>query len=403
MAAPELSLYVHVPFCLGKCSYCDFYSVTALDASPRVVSRMLEQGAAALERLGGPRLSTVYIGGGTPSVLRAEDLRRLLGGLVSWGSGSAAELSVEANPETVDARFLEDCASAGVTRLSLGVQTLDAGLLALLRRRATPEQTLSALELIRSRWRGALSVDLLAGIPGQTWLRLSADLDAVLAFAPQHVSLYSLTREEGTSYDRMILRGELREMPAAEQDSLWLRGARLLRGRGYAHYEISNFALAGSECLHNLHYWSMDPYLGIGPAAVSTLPGGATGVVRLSEPRSVRGWLAGAGPHVEEVAARDFLFENLMMGLRPARGIAKATIRSRFGGEALRWLLEAWARLSESHGARVRSGRLALTRRGWLLLSGFLTRLLQEMEGMHLDGPPAWPDGGSDRLGTHES
>ncbi len=235
------------------------------------------------------------------------------------------------------------------------MQTLEPSLLALLGRRATREQNLAALELLRTRWQGGVSVDLLAGIPGQTWERLAEDIETVLSFDPQHVSLYSLTREEGTLFDRMILAKKLKEMPAAEQDRLWLRGVRLLRERGFEHYEISNFAPAGLECRHNERYWRLDPYLGIGPAAVSTLPGGSTGVLRVTEARSVHAWLAGANPALEEVPARDFFFENLMMGLRLAAGVPRERVRRRFGDRVLQWLLEEWARLagdSRHTGAR---------------------------------------------------
>lgn len=395
MAVPELSLYVHVPFCLGKCSYCDFYSITDLEAAGRVTSRTIEQGARALELLGRPRLGTVYVGGGTPSALRREDLDRLLSSIGTWGGDRAVEVTVEANPETLERSFLDISAAAGVTRLSLGVQTLDPALLSLLGRRATREQTLAALELVRQRWRGDLSVDLLAGIPGQTWARLSEDIETVLAFDPQHVSLYQLTREEGTRYDRLIRAGKLEEMPASEQERVWLRGAGLLRERGFAHYEISNFARIGHQCRHNHRYWRLDPYLGIGPAAASTLPGGATGVVRLTEPGSVSSWLAGQPPAAEQVPARDFFFENLMMGLRLFEGIPKTAIENRFGTDALKWLLETWAELSPRHGTRLRSGRFALTRRGWLLLTRLLEEMVERVKELPLDRPPNWPDGPS--------
>jgi oxygen-independent coproporphyrinogen-3 oxidase len=343
LAVPELSLYVHVPFCLGKCSYCDFYSITDLASASRVVDRTIDEGNRALDLLGSPRLATVYVGGGTPSALARPDLRRLLAAISRWCAGPPDELTVEANPETVDDGFVGICAEAGVTRLSVGVQTLEPALLGLLARRATRGETLAALELIARRWKGDLSVDLLAGIPGQSRERLLTDLAEVLRFSPRHVSLYSLTREEGTPYDRRIRAGRLREMPAEEQEGLWLAGVRLLRDRGYRHYEISNFALAGGECRHNVAYWELRPYLGIGPAAVSTLPGGSTGVVRLSRPRSVKGWLAGASARAEEIEARGFLFETLMMGLRLARGVSARAIRDRFGEEALGRLEEVWA------------------------------------------------------------
>ena len=395
MAVPDLSLYIHVPFCLGKCSYCDFYSITAVGSAPAVVDRTIEEGSRALDGLGGPRLATVYVGGGTPSALRRGDLARLLQGVRSWCAGPPDELTVEANPETTDEEFVDICASFGVTRLSVGVQTLEPGLLTLLDRRATREQTLGGLDLIRTRWRGELSVDLLAGIPGQSSERLIDDIDSVLRFVPWHVSLYSLTREKGTPYDRRIRAGKLEEMPAEEQERLWLAGVRHLRGLGYRHYEVSNFAIPGAECRHNQCYWRMDPYLGIGPAAVSTLPGGSTGVVRLSRPRSVRDYLAGAEPQVEEVGPRDFFFETLMMGLRQAKGVPMSVIQGRFGDEALAWLLETWSKLGRSNGTRVRSGRLTLTRHGWLLLSGFLARLLWEFQGLHVERRPNWPDGRS--------
>jgi oxygen-independent coproporphyrinogen III oxidase len=387
----DIGLYVHVPFCRARCSYCDFYSITDLGDAGRVVDRTLEDAAASLDSLGRPRIDTIYVGGGTPSALPPNDLARLLAGVSGLGGGvRPREFTVEANPETVDRVFLDACEAAGVDRLSIGVQSLAQPSLTLLGRRATREQTLAALELAARAWKGSISVDLLAGIPGQTEDELVANLEGVLAFRPAHVSLYSLTREPGTAFDARIRAGTLREMPAEDQESVWLRGVRLLRDRGYRHYEISNFALADGECRHNLRYWRLDPYVGAGPAAVSTIPA-AGGAVRETRPRSVRGYLENAAVLREEVSARDLFFETLMMGLRLARGLPAWRVRARFGDGAVAWLEEAWLRGHDAHGTRVRGRTFALTRAGWLRLSGLLRWLLEEIEGLALEEALHWP------------
>jgi oxygen-independent coproporphyrinogen III oxidase len=392
LAAFDIGLYIHVPFCRAKCSYCDFYSITDLGDAGRVVDRTLEDAAASLDALGRPRIDTIYVGGGTPSALPRQDFARLLAGLNDLARGvTPAEFTVEANPETVDREFLDTCAAAGVDRLSIGVQSLAQASLSLLGRRATREQTLAALELAGDAWSGSVSVDLLAGVPGQTQADVAADLEAVLSYRPAHVSLYSLTREPGTAYDARVRAGTLREMAAEEQENVWLRGVRVLRERGYRHYEISNFALDGAECRHNLRYWRLEPYLGAGPAAVSTIPGADGVVVRESRARSVRGYLQRDDVQREEIAVRDFFFETLMMGLRLARGVPVRRVRARFGAAAVGWLEQAWVRGRDAHGTRLRGGTFALTRGGWLRLSGLLRWLLGEIEGLTLEAPPRWP------------
>ncbi len=263
---PGFSLYVHVPFCTDKCLYCDFYSVPRRglsdDIQAAVVDQTVAQARCLLDAAGSPRVQTIFIGGGTPSALPRPLLARLLG---AFSALRPAEWTVEANPETLDESFLGCCGDAGVTRLSVGIQTLQPRLLSLLRRSATPHDAVTAVELLRRKWGGELSLDFIAGIPGQTAAEVRARSGAPGPFDwPGHVSLYQLTTEPGTPLAAMIERGEIKMNPTETDEELWFAGKDGLESLGYAHYEVSNFALPGRECRHNIRYWNIEPYIGRG-------------------------------------------------------------------------------------------------------------------------------------------
>ena len=301
---------------------------------------------------------------------------------------------MEANPESLDARFLEICRAAGVGRISVGLQSLQDRLLARLGRAGDGRTGLAALDRLVETWPGRISADLLAGIPGQQEADLLGDLIRVTS-SPRvaHVSLYQLTPVPDT---RLAA-----EVDPERQEALWLKGAALLQKLGRRNYEISNFAVPGEESLHNLRYWRLEPYLGVGPAAVSTLPLDGR-IVRRTHPESLDPFLGGgegapAWPAEEEtIGARDFLFETLMMGLRLRDGIPAALFRRRFGRslpELLGPLWERWQREGLARrGAVHRGGGHALTRRGRWRLDG----LLQEAAGHLSEHPPeglevVWP------------
>lgn len=398
MAVPErvLSLYVHVPFCTDKCLYCDFFSVPRGGVSSSIVQRVVEetirQARHFLDRAGnGFGVETLFVGGGTPSCLPAPQRDALL---QAFSGLNSSEWTVESNPETLDDSFLDSCSRAGVTRLSVGIQTLQTRLLRTVRRAATREHALAAIRLLRRRWRGQLNLDFITGIPGQTVSDVREDLSVLDEAWPDHVSLYQLTVEPGTPLERMVNEGSVRLNRGDQDEDLWLAGREALLRRGYQHYEVSNFCRPAKECRHNLRYWRIDPYVGAGPGGVSTLPaawfGGAgesalggvpgaknaTVVVRLTAPKNLDTFLQGEsrlwGVETELISPSDFLLESVMMGLRLSAGIKEAAFQARFGQSFPELFPGLWERWVSQGLAQPPDGSLRLSDSGLLLLDRLL-------------------------------
>ncbi len=411
-----LSLYLHVPFCTDKCLYCDFFSVPRRTVKPHLLERVVEEtvalGARFLEAAGPTaRVQTIFVGGGTPSCLPPRLLRALLG---AFGSRAPAEWTVESNPETLSESFLDSCEAAGVTRLSVGIQSLHPAHLVTLQRRASARQALAALSLLRKRWKGRLNLDFITGIPGQTVEELREDLAVVERRWPGHVSLYQLTVEPGTPLEARVQDGTMRINHPATDEDLWLGGSDELQARGYRQYEVSNFSLPGMECAHNLRYWQLAPYCGAGPGAVSTVPGAwaakvmgrpelsSTGsVVRLTAPRDIHEFLRGPegawGMEAEVVRPTDFLLECLMMGLRVADGIPEELICSRFSAgldELFPGLWQDWvARGYAVPFDGVSRASRRLTPEGLMILDHLLGIVMDRLPRDRLDAVAVrWPE-----------
>jgi len=341
-----------------------------------------------------PRIETIFMGGGTPSALSHENLSPLLHAFSDTG---AVEWTVEANPESLDGEFLALCERAGVTRLSVGVQTLRDSLLRLLRRPASRSRTLAALELLGRSWHGELNLDFIAGIPGQSPGEVREDLALLEGFRPPHISLYQLTCEPETELARLVEQGKIVLNTRELDEELWFAGKEALEGRGFKHYEISNFCMPGKECRHNLRYWRMEPYLGVGPGAVSTVPARTFalalgrpelaetpgGVLRVSNTKDLHSFLGGQGSlwglEVESVKLEDFLLENLMMGLRLQEGISAALWESRFGRRFDEFFPGIWKRWSDEGLAEQPLGNLRLTESGRMVLDGLLGELADRL------------------------
>jgi len=390
------ALYIHVPFCRSKCAYCDFFSVEAATAAEsfreRLVDSTLRRAAELSERFGARRYETIYVGGGTPTILGPPLLGRLLAGLAGL-AGGATEWTVEANPDSLDPACLEAMAAAGVTRLSLGVQSLDDGALVLLGRPHRAVQAEAALRLAAG-YGLRLSADLIAALPSpRDSLRrresaagagrsLSAEVGRLLELSVGHLSIYDLVVEEGTRIAASLESGELEE---ADEDEAWeeRRAAEaVLAKAGFRRYEVSNYAPAGSECAHNLAYWRMDSYVGAGPGAVSTIAEEG-GSLRIEETRNLEAYLGCAAENAREerISPRDSAFELAMMGFRTRFGLDLDSFASRFGKEFEELVprtLSAWnERISAGWG---RGRRLALDERGLDILNRFLADCLAEME-----------------------
>lgn len=365
-----LGLYLHIPFCKAKCIYCDFYSLPRAEGQmDAYVSALTAQLAAWRERTADCTVDTVYFGGGTPSYLGPDRLRRLLDAVFqSYRVAPGAEITLEANPDSAqDISALRQLHDAGFDRLSLGMQSADDAELRRIGRVHTHAQTVRAVENARAAGFDNLSLDLIYGLPEQTMTRWQANLDAALALAPEHLSCYGLKVEEGTP---LFAQRERFTLPDDDtQADMYLSVVGLLARRGYEQYEISNFCRPGRASRHNSRYWTLAEYLGFGPGAHSDFGG-----ERFALAHDLDAYLAGHTVYSERSApsARERETERVMLALRTTRGVAADTLP-----EAARRIL--WN--CEAHGlAHLSGGFYALTPRGFLVSNAILVDLLETME-----------------------
>ena len=325
------ALYVHVPFCPGKCRYCDFYSVGFDPAAGREYVGAAGEELRSRRGCISPPLRSIFVGGGTPTVLGG----RLLGKLLSATREHAddrAEFSVEANPGTVGpdiAGVLRDC---GVNRVTLGAQSFRAEELRVLGRRHDGDDVCRAVETLRAADIENIGLDLMYGIPTQTLATWQDSVTRALALRPEHLSCYALSFEPGTDLHQARLGGRVAEMDHAEQEACYRSAIARAADGGLDHYEISNFARPGRRCRHNLTYWHNEPYLGIGPAAASYIAS-----CRRTNLPDLPGYLAairaGRRPPCagERLRGRRAMGETAMLGLRLTEGIERRSFISRHG------------------------------------------------------------------------
>jgi putative oxygen-independent coproporphyrinogen III oxidase len=358
-------LYVHLPFCASRCGYCAFVVETgSLAMRDAYADALLAELSCERGRLG--PLATVYLGGGTPTLMRPRRLAPLLEA-VGPHLDDGAEVTVEANPETIDRRALADLRAMGVTRLSVGVQSFRSHLLAALDRAATPDQARDVVGCARAAGFDDVSIDLLFGVPGQTAADLEADLAEALALDPEHVSWYELELKPGSALAR-------RGTPAFDEDQAADAYRRIVQGleaAGYRWYETANFARPGRECRHSLAYWSACDYLGIGVGAVSTVAGR-----RWRNRPGVAAYVAALGrgdepPRtLERLDADDLRRERWMLGLRLAEGLDLD-----WAGPPDR--PEALARLRAAGLLRAGDEGVVLTREGRFVQNAVLHELME--------------------------
>lgn len=358
-----LGVYLHVPFCAIKCAYCDFFSVTDPDADRHetYVEHLIAEIAA---KGSGEPAGTVFLGGGTPSLLAPAQLERILAAVGrAFRLAPDAEITLEANPETVDEAKLRGFRAAGANRVSFGVQSTDDGLLKVLGRIHSAARAREAVAAARAAGFGRVNADLMFGLPGQTPAVWERTLREVLGWPIDHLSAYEMTIEEGTAFGR-----NPPKLPT-EDDALamWETTMAATAAAGFGHYEVANYARPGAECRHNLTYWLDEDFEGFGAAAWGKRRG-----VRTANPRSLAGYYAGR-PKGFPPASTDRLegpkiaAETLVLNLRLRAGCDEAAYAGRYGapplalfGPALRPHLEA-GRLERG------AGRLRLTPAGLLV------------------------------------
>ena len=384
MTSSPASLYVHIPFCERKCLYCDFSSVEGTEGAEHFLAALGCEISLRGETADRAAFETIFLGGGTPSLLEPDQIEAILSRLRTvFRIGTDAEVTLEANPGTVTGETLRAFRSLGINRLSVGIQSFHDPELKALGRIHDRGEALRCLELARGAGFDNVGIDLIYSIPGQTLAQWEDSLRTAVALAPQHIAAYSLIVEEGTPLAGMVRCGRVRLNAADLEAEMYERTMGFLGAHGYEHYEVSNYALPGFRCRHNWAYWSHQDYLGLGPSAHSFR--------REDSGASARRWWnvgdlstyvdrlnAGILPVESEEAlgARELLGERILLGLRTgALDVRRLSLD--FGddfnsrqSDVMQWMIEERVALSEQ-------GMLRLTPKGFLLCDEIISRLLR--------------------------
>lgn len=363
----SIGIYIHIPFCRQKCLYCDFPSFANLDNlfalyTDALCREISEQGVLFLNE----NVDTVYIGGGTPTILPVNYLEKIINTLTeTFSITEEAEVSIEANPGTVDKNILQRLRNLGINRISFGVQSFHNEILLRLGRIHTGAEGTAAVE--DAQWAGFnnINVDLMFGLPGQSHSQFEKDLQTAVALGVQHISAYGLKIEEGTPFARMHMRNELELPPEESEAAMYELVVNYLPSRGFERYEISNYAQAASYCRHNLKYWHYEPYLGLGSAAHSFNAG-----ERWANDGDVKQYIkmisSGLSPicFKEAVDSLTAMAEFIFLGLRTTRGVNIQQFNDYFGISLLKHYEEVLEQLTKQNLLRCGNGYIYLTATG---------------------------------------
>jgi putative oxygen-independent coproporphyrinogen III oxidase len=376
----SLALYIHWPFCVSKCPYCDFNSHVRESVDQEAWrAALLADLAHEARQMPGRRLTSIFFGGGTPSLMPPATVAALIEAAEAhWGFWGDVEITLEANPSSVEAARFADLAAAGVNRVSLGLQSLDDAALRFLGRAHDVREGLAALETAQSAF-GRVSFDLIYALPGQSEDAWRAELAHALSFGTGHLSLYQLTIEPGTRFATMVARQEFTPADPDHGAALFEATREMSAAAGLPAYEISNHARPGQESRHNLTYWRYGAYAGVGPGAHGRRGGHAT--QRHKKPENWLAALARNGHGIveeSEIALGDRGVEALLMGLRLEEGVDLGRI-GRLSDRPARELVDeaAVARLSAQGLLRRDGDRLRVTPRGMLLLDAILPEIVR--------------------------
>jgi len=381
-----VSLYLHIPFCHTRCHYCDFNTYAGILPlrEPYVQALLIEieQAGALAQHTNGTsrRARTIFFGGGTPSLLSAAQIAHLLRACHrAFAIDEDAEITLEANPGTLDQEHLRGLRAAGVNRLSMGAQSFDAKLLRTLGRIHTPADIRQAVHAARAAGFTSINLDLMFGLPGQTMEHWRETLSQALALHPEHLSLYSLIIEEGTPFYTWTQEGKV--IPGDEDlcADMYEYADERLQEAGYENYEISNWALPGHQCRHNLTYWHNLPYLGIGAGAYSSFGGRRFSNV-LEPLEYIRLLKAGQRPEAgsETVGRTQEMTETAFLGLRTAIGLHLPTFEQRFGEAFAQFVGERLHVVGEAGLVEQTQDWLRLSKRGRLLGNEVFLRMLPD-------------------------
>lgn len=371
-------LYIHIPLCVSRCAYCDFYSNTDRSVAHDLVTGLCEEMRIRKDYLKGESVSTIYLGGGTPSVLPIGELKRLFDCAASLFELRLEEVTVECNPDDVTPEYATALAHLPVNRVSMGVQSFNDADLKVINRRHSSQQALRAVDNLRGAGISNMSIDLIYGLPGQTIEGWQHNLDVALSLQVPHISAYSLTYEEGTLLYRMMEQGTV--TPVSEELSLqfYRMLCDALSNAGYEHYEISNFSLKGKEAKHNSSYWNGTLYLGIGPSAHSF-----NGTSRQWNVADTKKYIKSIAEgvidaEVEELTLAESFNDRVLTSLRTSRGLDLNRLKSDFPEFYLQCLKAAETSIKAGHLELIDGGKtLKLTKEGIFVSDAVFVDLMQ--------------------------
>lgn len=335
-------LYIHIPFCESKCIYCDFYSMANNNhLIDKYINALLVEAVLRKNELNSETLTTVYLGGGTPSLLSITQLLKIVNELKKvFDFSEVEEFTIEVNPDDVTAYYIQQAKSLGINRVSMGVQSFNDEDLRFINRRHTAKQATDAIHIIKIAGIDNISIDLIYGIPGQNNEIWKNNVDTAISLSVQHISAYTLMYEEGTRLSVMRSLGKITEVDDDVVAAMYDYLVAQLKSNGYTHYEISNFALPGFHSRHNSSYWNLTPYLGLGVAAHSF-----DGTVRRYNPSNLKKYLDALGEgnlcvEVEKITKAEKYDEYVMLRLRTADGIDADELMHRFDEEYYQFFIE---------------------------------------------------------------
>lgn len=364
-------LYIHTPFCRSKCAYCDFYSTPRREWMEPWAGAVISEGRQRLPA--GFTPATVYMGGGTPSSLPLGIIKNLIHGLEL--PAAAEEFTIEANPEDIMPGWGADIRKLGVNRVSMGVQSMIDSELRAVGRRHTAADTLKAISALREDGVDNLSLDLIYGLPGQTFETWRESLDTILSLRPEHLSAYLLSYEPKTRLGVMLAKGKVAEAPDELVESMYRYLCSATREAGYEHYEISNFALPGRRAVHNSRYWTVRPYIGLGPGAHSFWDG-ARGYNMADLHKYIS--TNGLGTYVIEDEDDKNRFNDLLITrLRTSAGLSPSMVADNFPAEINSEFQAVSAELISSGQLIVlENGNAAIPEHNWLMSNQIILKMI---------------------------
>lgn len=369
-----IGLYVHIPFCIRKCNYCDFASFPCVsEEERRLYINELCREILTYKSENKISVDTIFFGGGTPSLLSEKEFSSICNAIYeSFEVAKDTEFTVEVNPKTLKPENLAAYVSCGVNRISIGLQTIHENEYKILGRIHNFEDFITTYNMIRDAGITNINVDLMYGIPEQTESTLGQTLDAVLSLRPTHISAYGLILEEGTPLWR--IKDELVFPDGDEEFFMYSKVCETLRKFGYSHYEISNYSYPGYECRHNMKYWNSDEYIGVGLAAYSYFKGERFGNTDKLEVYLGKGMTKYS--YRESIDKDASMYEYVMLSLRLSSGFSLSEYKMRFGCDFLDGRADMISRLVESGYMRFDGEKISLTEKGFYVSNSILTELI---------------------------